>query len=410
MKEPHATERLEVTNFLVLKDVKFDVKRFTVVMGEQATGKSLLAKLLYFFREGRKAFYSPQAFHRVANAKNIGQEFLKILEERFYDIFPVQTWKDSEFSISYRYNDESILIKNNKNSGLKIALSKGLLASLSKFASKTEEMKVHRNKLKKVRFAESIVDGILFSMFQLIEEVRFIPASRSLLSIIQQEAPAFMSTGGIYDPFMAKFWGFYNVARRRGRDLEGIRDSALIKQVTETILKGHYVFDGKKDWIEMRHGKVPLINASSGQQEALPMLLVLAESDAPQIFFVEEPEAHLFPSSQRLVVHLMAAIYNQGSSFFLTTHSPYILSALDNLIMASNVIQERKGMVKKVSAIIPKECHVRYEDVGAYTIENGKLISVLDAESKLINGDVIDDVSETFSGEFDALLALRHGR
>lgn len=58
-------------------------------------------------------------------------------------------------------------------------------------------------------------------------------------------------------------------------------------------------------------------------------------------FIIEEPEAHLFPSAQSVVVSLIANAYNRAESYCsytITTHSPYILSAMNNLIQAENTL------------------------------------------------------------------------
>ena len=44
-------EKLIVKNFLTLKNIDIDLAKFNVFIGEQASGKSLITKLLYFFRE-----------------------------------------------------------------------------------------------------------------------------------------------------------------------------------------------------------------------------------------------------------------------------------------------------------------------------------------------------------------------
>jgi predicted ATPase len=44
------TERLIVKNFLCLKDIDIEIKDFLIIVGPQTAGKSLCAKLLYFFR------------------------------------------------------------------------------------------------------------------------------------------------------------------------------------------------------------------------------------------------------------------------------------------------------------------------------------------------------------------------
>jgi predicted ATPase len=43
-------ERLIVKNFLCLEDIDIEVKDFLILIGPQAAGERLCAKLLYFFR------------------------------------------------------------------------------------------------------------------------------------------------------------------------------------------------------------------------------------------------------------------------------------------------------------------------------------------------------------------------
>ena len=60
--------------------------------------------------------------------------------------------------------------------------------------------------------------------------------------------------------------------------------------------------------------------------------------------FLEEPEAHLFPSTQKDIMYDLVKILNRNkwSSIFITTHSPYILSSLNNLIAAYDVLRKKK--------------------------------------------------------------------
>ena len=50
---------------------------------------------------------------------------------------------------------------------------------------------------------------------------------------------------------------------------------------------------------------------------------------------------------------------------------------------------------------------IEFDDVRAYTIENGKLISILATEERLIGMNIIDSVSDDFSDTFDDLLSLQ---
>jgi AAA15 family ATPase/GTPase len=456
MKESPGTERLEVTNFLVLKDVKFDVKRFTVVMGEQATGKSLLAKLLYFFRSGLQDFYKKTICgESLARSSDACLKKLKNdLNDRFCELFPAACWKDTSFSIVYYYDRDRkplISLKKTRKRALKIEIAPVLNDFTGEWVTRPNEIDewmtrldqakaaiaedkitkaslANAQRLLHIRYPESWSERIRKD-FDLIEEFNlgvlfkdslFVPASRSFFALLQENIFTFLVGNIEIDPLMAKFGEMYARIKRRRQIMHPAQPfSSLLAEaqsIMRDVISGDYAYEDEKDWIVMKHGKINLANASSGQQESLPMLLTLLvqafSKPGRTDYFIEEPEAHLFPNSQRQVMLLLAMIYNASNenSFFLTTHSPYILSALDNLIMASNVTRERQETAAKVAAIIPKECHVRYEDVGAYTLENGTLVSTMDEESRLINGDVIDNVSEKFSAEFDALLTLRHGK
>src|SRR6185312_14285642 len=65
--------------------------------------------------------------------------------------------------------------------------------------------------------------------------------------------------------------------------------------------------------------KIPFSALSSGQQELVPLLLVTryysriaaAERDQPaSLLYIEEPEAHLFPSSQGAITSYLASLLN----------------------------------------------------------------------------------------------------
>ena len=98
-------------------------------------------------------------------------------------------------------------------------------------------------------------------------------------------------------------------------------------EILEKIICGKFVQENSEDLIITRLGKVKLNDASSGQQESLPMLLVLmmmSDQGDTDIFLVEEPETHLFPEAQQQLMRMLAEISNY-KQLFIATHSPFIL-------------------------------------------------------------------------------------
>lgn len=151
---------------------------------------------------------------------------------------------------------------------------------------------------------------------------------------------------------------------------------------------------------------IPFKDASSGIQSVIPLLMVLdyaVDEKEYNRFVIEEPELNLFPQTQ---VKLLQQIVRKCSKVTLTTHSPYLLSAFNNLIEANNALISNPSKAEEVYKLIPKECILNFENVGAYKIENGEVVSILDKEYRLIIADQIDSVADQESRIFSELLNL----
>ena len=111
----------------------------------------------------------------------------------------------------------------------------------------------------------------------------------------------------------------------------------------QKILKGRYTVTDGEERIWMDTGRYVKINfASSGQQECvwiLNLLYYYFVMQNPVYFIIEEPESNLFPESQKAIVELTALVAGAGNAVLLTTHSPYVLGAVNNLLYAGTVGQ-----------------------------------------------------------------------
>ena len=130
--------------------------------------------------------------------------------------------------------------------------------------------------------------------------------------------------------------------------------------------------------------------------------------------FIEEPELSLFPSAQRrLLNRLVRDCFAENkqencvTNLAFATHSPYILTSLNNLLLAGEI---GKNSNKKdvVHNIISKEYWLTAGQVGAYAIEEGKVKYIID-EDNLINAEYLDSVSEDIVAEFSQLLDIHYG-
>lgn len=376
---PH--ERLEIDNFLVIKKAHFDVKAINVIIGEQASGKSLIAKILELIRSSLYDTLHP-IFHHFGDIEDAKKHISGRVTAVFPSVFPSNKLSEN-FKVFYKLGEFEITI-------------------------------IEKNGFPKVCFNESLLDvysKIKFSQSQhpwSPQRSWFIPASRSLVAIIQSNAATFMGKDfWLDDEYMLSFLRLYSTLKKQIIKSEVKENSHVtFKKLSLNIIQGILIQKNDIDYIKMEHGLIPFSSVSSGQQESVPMLLILERVFIEKErlnFFLEEPEAHLFPTAQKDVMSIIGLLYNQGNNFFLTTHSPYILVALNNLIMAGNVAREHPEKEADANAIIAKELQVNIDDVGAYTIENGELISIVNPKTNLIRGEALDQVSQDFQKEFYAL-------
>ena len=117
--------------------------------------------------------------------------------------------------------------------------------------------------------------------------------------------------------------------------------------------------------------------------------------DSCFINIVEEPEQNLFPRSQIEVVKFLVSCLNQKShnALFMTTHSPFILNALNNYIYAEKIS----------SKTIPNKLYVSAKQCTAYLLQDGKIIDIFDRDVGLIDTTIIDDCATLLNEQFDSL-------
>jgi hypothetical protein len=164
---------------------------------------------------------------------------------------------------------------------------------------------------------------------------------------------------------------------------------------------------------------IPFSYLSSGQQEVMPLVrtidFLLESTGEMGMVYIEEPEAHLFPEAQSQLVSFLASLLfeNAKDTLFLTTHSPYVLSKLNNLLKAGQIVDASgasdKGhkVVARVEQIMHGRNWIKSNDVTAYAIENRNTVDLKD-ETGLISTDYIDRISDEMALQYNLLLGVQY--
>ncbi|MEN8220944.1 MAG: AAA family ATPase [Pseudomonadota bacterium] len=176
-------------------------------------------------------------------------------------------------------------------------------------------------------------------------------------------------------------------------------------------MKGGFKYVNGENRIYFEEDKyITLDRASSGQQEVLPLVLILRDvfySGKINFVTVEEPEAHLYPYSQYKLVELISRVHNshhEKNRFIITTHSPYILSSFNNFWFAYKVAHI--GDSAKVKNVIPEQSWINPDQIAAYSVRDGRVESIVNESTGLIADNEIDDASEDIAGDFVQLLEI----
>jgi predicted ATPase len=417
-------EKLKITNFLSIDKAEIELKKLNIFIGPQAQGKSLFAKLIFFFKE------YPESLVDAISENKTKSEFDKLSLAKFEKMFPKYTWEGKAFDINYSTSYYNISITNEKSSNgrftLKLTSSDRIKEAFStarkahrKFIQEEPDSKFSRLTRKPYGLLRECVVNKLFieSNKSYIEQAIYIPAGRSFFANLQKNIFSFISSNVEIDYFLKEFGAVYERTKNDFfiRQAEEKRPKTVDKIVNDLIC-GKFLSEKGQDWIFNKHGKVNVANSSSGQQEALPLAIILstwpyfAHNLISRYFIIEEPEAHLFPVAQSQITSLIASAYNASermNSFVITTHSPYILTAFNNLIQAGNVSESKNHQgLEQLYKVVPEIEIVDFNDVSAYVVNKGTAKTILNHELKLIDSNIIDDVSNYFADTFEKLISM----
>lgn len=430
-------QRIEIKNFGPIKELDLEIKDFSVLIGPQASGKSTIAKTIYFFKSLNDDLvkYFIDSVEKNDFSKPVGT-YAKSVRQKFLDYFGASTHLNG-LILKYYYTETiwvSISIEPHHKYITPVFSDqfenefKSLVDDAAKFSFSISQRNpsllttkdlLHLDSEKRI-FISYVKDRCNF-IFQDDRELIFIPAGRSLLAILSDQLQVINSR--VLDFLMRTFLNKINIVRpifnksladiikeRRlltQYDIDYAK-TKLAEEIISKILKGKYQYDKNGERIFIDANKYVKLNfSSSGQQESLWILLLLfiIILEKQNVFIViEEPEAHLFPEAQKEISNLIALMSNvEKSQVIITTHSPYILASINNLIFANKVGSEKE---KEVSAKTNKNLWINGDKVYAALVANGQAMDIIDPELNIIQQENIDLVSAVINEEFDYLFQL----
>lgn len=427
-------QKLIVKHFGPIEYAEIEIKDLMIFIGPQASGKSTLAKLVYFYRTVNKQLAD---WTHEEQDVNYGATFLFDIEYGLKEIFNLDKYKeeqyfiqkDSELKLIYEENSTHILIRK-QNDEIEITLSENYDKLFNKIDDFNQTEKNYHPEI-----IEEDIDEIITSIDNdyYLEFPIYIPAGRILFSTFAEDLLSikFQHLNNL-EYFIKEYVNEANIQKQNARlthqesilaakkknktDEKQTYFAEIAQEIIEhKILKGKYQYKDATEKLFFEKEKfIPFRYASSGQQEVnwiASCLFSLVLKNESRFLVIEEPEAHLYPTGQKAIVELMGLTLNVTKSpILLTTHSPYILTAFDNLIQAKEVSKlgnvDAETLAKEID--IPQACWIDFERVGVFYMADGKVEDIMDYERKAIGANKIDDVSEELGRVFDTLLHYKY--
>ncbi|SEW20463.1 AAA ATPase domain-containing protein [Chitinophaga sp. YR573] len=387
-----------------------DIKKVTVFIGTQGSGKSTVAKLISTltwiekvlvrgdyeeteFTDGNKFMERCCAYHRLENYFK-GSDGVDNTEIEYEGNAYHLTYKNGKFYVKKRNEPdfyfhpqimyvpaERNFISTINNARLIKLSSDPLVDFLTEFDNAKREIKESvALPINKIKVEYNDLDDIV-SISGDNYKVKLTEASSGFQSLIPL--------------FLVSRYLAYSVKKQRDNSSHSNRDQ----------------------WSLLKNKLTDLIRKNKINEEDLSTLYTSFFQLNKSIFIniVEEPEQNLFPSSQRQMLNSLIDFtnLNEGSELILTTHSPYIINYLTLAVKANSVLNKinnasnKDELQNKLNEIVPLDSVLSPEDLVIYELDDqGKIIKLGDYKGLPSDENYLNDKLEESNQLFTELIAI----
>lgn len=375
------SERLVVRNFGPITNLDIEFRRLTLFIGDQGSGKSTLSKLLTICRD-----YN----WWLLMLENAAAEEVR---KPFYDFGINEYFMDDTF-ISYTMTGFSIKYEN------------GTFSIVSDYITADEIRKyfIYLNK----RYGsgqDAVVDETQAKELEsYARAVLYILAERNLVGNLSESLASMLTAQVPLPKPLMEYMSMFERAKKE------------YPSYNIPFFNVKFVKKNGKERIELvgKDKDLPLSACSSGLQSAIPMLMVIdyaLKTDSFNSFVIEEPEQNLFPQNQfEMLGFVTSRLWhlNQRRQFIITTHSPYLLSSL-NVLMLAYKLHHIDEVREEAEKIIVPGYSVNPDDVAVYSLDPNSeeyCKSLISEKTGLVSVNELDSVSEVIGDDFDRLYNL----
>lgn len=409
-------DKVIIRNIGPINDVELNLNKVNIIMGPQSSGKSTIVKIISYCQWVEKRFILDGEYNDT-----FVEQFIKFhrISESYFSNESLIIYESDYIKITYtgikhtqRIRRKAKNIKYLKSKNIYIPAERNFVSvipNLGKYKETNDNImsflyewydtKKKYSKGKSLPILNLNVDyhhiedsdNDIITLKSIDKEISLRNASSGLQSVV----PLTMLIDYLAD-------GFYNEnASNSIIELENIK-SVLIKNINE-IFKIERLNEIQ---FNIDAAKGPKLSKKESQR-----IINLVNSRTKyhySNFIIEEPEQNLFPETQRdLIYFLINKITKTGRDhrLTLTTHSPYILYAINNCMMGMRVSDNMPSEIK--DELLSKDSWINPDDVSIWEIENGKgtLKSIKDKETGTVSKHYFNKIMNDVMDEYYEMLS-----
>ena len=379
-------ERLVVRNFGPITNLDIEFRKLTLFIGDQGSGKSTVSKLLTICRDLRWWLQILED----ADSDEVMRPFYNFSIDEYFH-------KDSFFE--YRINGHKLIFEKGKFSFTSSTWTKD---DIKKYISYSDAKLKYRGEVPVSEEIDDVSRSVLEANARMI---LYILAERNLVGNLSESLASMLTANVPLPKPLLEYMSWFEKAKRKlvpyNIPFLGVR---VIKK------NGLYRIE-----LVGKDKDLPLSSCSSGLQSVIPMLMIVdytLQSDSFDSFVVEEPEQNLFPENQfELLGFFTSKLWEKKRrQFIITTHSPYLLSSL-NVLMLAYKLQHIEEVREEAEKIIVPGYTVNPDEVAVYSLtpdsEDGIYCkSLISEKTGMVSVNELDSVSEVIGDDFDRLYDL----
>jgi predicted ATPase len=174
----------------------------------------------------------------------------------------------------------------------------------------------------------------------------------------------------------------------------------LANLLEREVLYGNINLSRREDKAEVLFSPIAGVNlelglTSSMTKELASLVLYLRYLAKPNnLVVIDEPEMNLHPFAQLEIAEFLSILSNSQQNLLITTHSPYIVDHIQNLLLAGK--NENAGSIENEFFLEDKRAFLAQENVSVYLFEDGKAKSIL-SEDGVIDWETFGEATRSMS-------------